>query len=214
MLQLPTALLLALAVVVPVQAAKPFRLAMEDTRVGELPSGWIAAKSGEGQGSVWRIVADDTVPGGKALAQVSADGPKRFYNLCVAKEPKLRDLDMSVAFKAVAGKIDQGGGLVWRYKDAKNYYVTRINPLENNFRLYKVVDGKRRQLATADLKVAADRWHVLRVTHRGNRIQCYYAGRAFLDVTDDTFPEAGQIGFWTKADAQTRFAALRVDESK
>ncbi len=99
--------------------------------------------------------------GGKALAQTSAEGPKRLFNLCVNDKVKFRDLDVSVAFKAVAGKIDQGGGLVWRYKDHNNYYLARMNPLENNYRVYKVVGGKRTQLATVDLKAAAG-WHTLR----------------------------------------------------
>ncbi len=193
-------------------AAAPIRLPLEDTALGHLPPGWTAAKTGEGPGSVWKVVEDATAPGGKALAQTSADGPKRLFNLCVAGAPKFRDLDMSVAFKATAGKIDQGGGLVWRYKDANNYYLARMNPLEDNFRLYKVVAGKRTQLATAPLKAAAGTWHVLRVVQQGNHIQCYFSGRRYLDATDDTFPEAGKIGLWTKADAQTHFAALRAEE--
>ncbi len=213
MLRLVTILLTAaMAVSSTTYAAAPFRLPLEDTALGQLPSGWTAAKTGEGPGSVWKVVADATAPGGKALAQTSADGPKRLFNLCVAGDAKLRDLDVSVAFKATAGKIDQGGGLVWRYKDANNYYVARMNPLEDNFRLYKVVGGKRTQLATADLKAAAGKWHVLRVVQQGNRVQCYFSGKRYLDAADDTFPEAGKIGLWTKADAQTHFAALRAEE--
>ena len=135
-------------------------LSLANVPVGELPRDWLAAKTGEGPGSVWKVVEDATAPGGKALAQTSAEGPKRLFNLCVNDKVKFRDLDVSVAFKAVAGKIDQGGGLVWRYKDHNNYYLARMNPLENNYRVYKVVGGKRTQLATVDLKAAAG-WHTL-----------------------------------------------------
>src|SRR5437660_8213996 len=89
--------------------------------VGKLPAGWKAAKTGKGEGSVWKIVEDDTSPdGGKALAQVSPDGPNPLFNLCVADEPKVADVDLTVSFKAIAGKRDQGGGPVWRYQDANN----------------------------------------------------------------------------------------------
>jgi hypothetical protein len=179
--------------------------------VGQLPPDWTAAKTGEGPGSVWRVVEDATAPGGKALAQTSAEGPQRLFNLCIAEKSSFRDLDISVKFKAVAGRIDQGGGLVWRYKDPGNYYLARMNPLENNYRVYKVVGGKRTQLATADLTAAAG-WHTLRVVHEGNHIVCQFDGKPFLDVKDDTFREAGRIGLWTKADAQTRFADLRASE--
>lgn len=66
---------------------------------------------------------------------------------------------MSVKLKAVAGKIDQGGGVMWRYQDADNYYVCRYNPLEENFRVYRVVKGKRIQLATReDVSPKKDHW--------------------------------------------------------
>ena len=190
-----------------------FVLSLVNVPVGELPPGWFAAKTGEGPGSVWKVVEDATAPsGGKALAQTSAEGPKKLFNLCVAKKTSFRDLELTVAFKAVAGRIDQGGGLVWRYADANNYYVARMNPLENNYRVYKVVAGKRTQLATADMKIDAARWHTLRIVHVGKHIECYFDGRRYLDVKDDTFSKAGKIGLWSKADARTHFADLRATE--
>ena len=193
--------------------ATVFLLLLANVPVGQLPPDWIAAKTGEGPGSVWKVVADATAPGGgKALAQTSAKGQNRLFNLCIAEKTSFRDLDLSVAFKAVSGKLDQGGGLVWRYADANNYYVARMNPLENNFRLYKVVAGKRTQLATADLKIDAARWHTQRIVQMGNHIECYFDGKRYLDIKDDTFSKAGKIGLWTKADAQTHFAEFRASE--
>ena len=75
---------------------------------------------------------------GYVLAQTSA-GPKALFSLCVADDTSFQNVEASVAFKAVQGKEDQGGGIVWRYQDANNYYVARMNPLEDNFRVYKVV---------------------------------------------------------------------------
>ena len=78
-----------------------------------------------------------------------------------------------MAFKAVKGKEDQGGGIVWRYKDAGNYYICRMNPLEDNFRVYKVVAGKRMQLATTndDVRVPAGEWHTIKPTMKGDAIE-------------------------------------------
>jgi undecaprenyl-diphosphatase len=185
-------------------------LDLESVAAGKLPQGWIAAKTGEGPGSVWQVVEDSTAPGGKALAQISAEGPKQLFNLCVAEKANFSDVDLKVSFKAVAGKIDQGGGLVWRYKDAKNYYIARMNPLENNYRLYKVADGKRTQLGSVDVKTPAGKWHTLRIVQEGERIQCYLNDKLELEQKDETFKEPGKIGLWTKADAQTYFAGLKV----
>jgi hypothetical protein len=116
-----------------------------------------------------------------------------------------------VAFKANKGDKDQGGGIVWRYQDANNYYIARMNPLEDNFRVYKVVAGKRaKEFQNAEVKVKAGEWHTLKVRMVGDHIQCYLDGKKYLDVKDSTFARAGKIGLWTKADAQTHFDDLKV----
>jgi hypothetical protein len=181
-----------------------------DADLGKLPTGWLAARTGEGDGSVWRVVADKSAPGGNTLAQTSADGPNPSFNLCVADDTNYTDVDLEVSLKAIAGKLDQGGGLVWRYRDANNYYVARVNPLEDNFRAYHVVDGKRTQLATADCTAAADQWHTVRVVQNGKHMQCYLNGKQLVDLEDETFKDAGKIGLWSKADAQTRFVGFKV----
>jgi hypothetical protein len=178
----------------------------EDATVGALPSGWVAAKTGEGPGSVWKIVVAEV--GGKktqALAQTSFEGPDALFNLCVAKDVKQLDVDLSVQIKAVSGQNDRGGGLVWRYQDAKNYYITRWNPLEDNFRVYHVVDGKRTVLAHAAVMLPQDQWHTVRAVQQGEHIQCYLDGKLLLDVNDATIKAAGAIGLWSKSDAVSWF---------
>jgi hypothetical protein len=179
---------------------------------GKLPKGWKAAKTGKGEGSVWKIVADKTAPSktGHVLAQTAA-GPGSLFNLCVATDTDYKDVDVTVSFKAVKGEKDQGGGIVWRYQDANNYYIARMNPLEDNYRLYRVVAGKRIQMETKeDLKVRAGTWHVLRIKMSGDQIECYLDGKKYLEGKDTTFTKAGKIGLWTKADAQTYFDNLKV----
>ena len=191
-------------------AAETFCLALATAKTGELPAGWSMARTGEGPGGAWSVVEDATAPEGMALAQTSDQGPNPLFCLCIADGTSFRDLDLTVSFKAVAGKLDQGGGPVWRYQDANNYYIARLNPLENNYRVYKVVSGKRKQLASADVKSPAGEWHTLRVVHTHDQIRCYLGDRLYLDIKDDHFRDAGKVGLWTKADAQTRFAGLRV----
>jgi hypothetical protein len=47
---------------------------------------------------------------------------------------------------------------------------------------------------------------------QGDRMICYLDGKKHLDAKDETFAEAGKIGLWTKADAQTRFDDLTARE--
>src|SRR5438552_18821954 len=65
--------------------ARTFTFGKDDT--GKLPGGWTAAKTGKGEGSVWKVVADDTAPSkkGHVLAQ-TAEGPNALFNVCVADD--------------------------------------------------------------------------------------------------------------------------------
>jgi hypothetical protein len=192
---------------------KSFRFTKDEA--GKVPAGWKVAKTGTEAGSTWQVVADDTAPSksGYVLAQTAAS-PNNVFNLCVVDGPSYKDVELSVAFKAVSGKNDQGGGFVWRYRDADNYYIARMNPLEENYRVYKVVGGKRTQLGREgtkeELKVPTGTWHTLKVTMAGDHIQCFLDGMKQLDVKDSTFAEAGKVGLWTKSDAQTRFDSFQV----
>ena len=86
-----------------------------------------------------------------------------------------------------------------------------MNPLEDNFRVYKVVGGKRsKEFQSADVKVSTGEWHTLKIQHVGDHIECFLDGKKHLDVKDDTITKAGKVGLWTKADAQTYFDDLRV----
>lgn len=183
--------------------------------LGKMPPRWRATQTGKGEGSVWKVVEDKTSPSkkGYVLAQ-TAEGPGPLFNLCVLiDDSSYKDVEAGVAFKANAGKKDQGGGIVWRYRDADNYYVARFNPLEDNFRVYKVVGGKRTQLGTKEeLKAPAGEWHTLKIRMTGDHIECFLNGKKHLDVKDGEFTTAGLVGLWTKADAQTHFDEFRVKE--
>jgi hypothetical protein len=179
--------------------------------LGKVPAGWMATRTGEGKGSEWKVVADDSAPSksGFALAQTSA-GPSALFNLCVRDGDAPADLELFVKIKAIAGTLDQGGGLVWRYVDANNYYVARFNPLEDNFRVYKVVAGKRIQLGTKEDLKPAGPWVTVSIRMKGTEIECFLNGEKHLSVKDDTFAKPGKIGLWTKADAQSRFDQFTI----
>ncbi len=88
--------------------------------------------------------------------------------------------------------------------------MARYNHLEDNFRVYKVVDGVRSpHFQNADIP-HHDGWTTLRVTMRGDHITCFLDGKPYLDVHDPTFPDAGKIGLWSKSDARSQFDDLRL----
>ena len=180
--------------------------------VGKLPKGFSNQVTGRGNLGRWEIIEDKTAPGSPyVLAQTSSENFGYQFNLAVIEDADYSGLELEVKFKAISGEEDQGGGPIWRYQDPDNYYIARANPLENNFRVYKVVNGKRRQLASSNLKVTSREWHTIKIINKEGKIQCYYDKKLYLEVKDNTFKK-GKIGLWTKADAVTSFDDIKVKE--
>ena len=186
------------------QTASEVVFNFDNEEIGKLPTDWTAATS------TWMIANDGN---NKAMKQTGKNEGDRF-NICVQNKLSYQNLQLEVRIKALEGKEDQGGGLVWRYVDAKNYYITRANPLENNFRVYKVVNGNRKQMESSNVSFRKGEWYNIKVVMTGNAITCYYNGQKLLSHTDDTFPKAGLVGFWSKADAVSLFDDLKITPLK
>lgn len=129
---------------------------------------------------------------------------------------------MEVQFKPISGSEDRAAGLIWRAKDANNYYVVRANALEDNVVLYRTVNGQRSPLDIVGRKggygvktaVPANRWHKLRVDFVGTRFSVALNGARLFEVDDATFSEPGLVGLWTKADSVTAFDGFAYSPSR
>jgi hypothetical protein len=192
-------------------SGKQFIYNFDSDSPGQLPAKFHTGKTGAGAQEKWVVTADSTAPSKpNVVTQTSTDHTDYRFPLLISDEGSFQDLDLSVKFKAVSGSIDRAAGLVFRLKDPNNYYIVRANALENNYRLYHVVNGRRSEFAGANLKVTSGEWHDLRVEAVGNKIACYYDGNKKIEATDDTFKDAGKVGLWTKADSVTAFDDLKV----
>lgn len=172
----------------------------------QVPSGFSTDATGNPKSIKWGVVVDN---GNKAVAQQAINSGS-CYNLLVLDKVKFENFSTEVKIKAVSGDEDQGGGLVWRYIDKDNYYIARYNPLENNLRLYHVVNGSRKQLQSVDSVIKQGEWFTMAIEMKGNKIICSLNGKRLIETTDDTFKSAGFIGLWTKADAVTFFDDLAI----
>jgi hypothetical protein len=72
---------------------------------------------------------------------------------------------------------------------------------------FKVIAGKEDQTGGLVWRArdAANQWHCLRVEFAANRFKVILNQKPLFEVQDDTFPEAGLVGVWTKADSVTLF---------
>jgi hypothetical protein len=190
----------------------------ETGAVGATPKGWTATSTGKGDPQ-WTIEQDPTAPSKSKVIKQSGRAP---YPLLLKDDTNIRDGFIAVKFKAVAGSEDRAAGLVWRARDANDYYVVRANALEDNVVLYKTVNGVRSALDIVgrkggygvDVSVPADRWLALRVEFKGNRFSVLYNGKQLFEVEDSTFSVAGKVGLWTKADSVTLFDEIIYGEVK
>ena len=170
-------------------------------------------RTGDGGPGRWVVVRDDTADGGRAIEQQSQDQNDYRFPLAIYRPLSGKDVDVQIRFKAIAGKIDRAGGIAVRLTGPDNYYVVRANALEDNVRFYRVVAGKREQLATANVKVPSNEWHTLGLRAQGERFTISFRGKELYSVTDKTFTAAGKVGLWTKADSVTRFDRLEINVS-
>jgi hypothetical protein len=193
------------------EAGKSFTYNFDDDKASQTPAKFHTALTGGGPKVEWIVKEDSTSPSKpNVIAQTSHDKTDYRFPLLISDDGSFKDLELSVKFKAISGEVDQGAGLVFRFKDANNYYIVRANALENNYRLYHVVNGNRKQFGGANFKVASGEWHEMKVECVGNKITCYFDNEKKIEATDATFKDAGKIGLWTKADSVIYFDDLSV----
>jgi len=191
-------------------AKEVFMVNFDQDALGQSPSGFTSYATGDGPAGKWLVQEMAGAPSGKqVVVQTGADATRNRYPVLIADKGEYADLDVSIKGKAISGKVDQGIGLAFRFRDPKSYYVVRANALENNFRLYKMVNGRRQQFAGADVQVASGQWHTLRVVAQGDHLVCYFNGQKLIDTRDATYG-TGKVGIWTKADSVTAFDDLTV----
>lgn len=191
-------------------AAEVVQIGLDQMKIDAAPPGFSFQRTGQGAVGDWRIVADPSAAGGRALAQLSADRTDYRFPLAIWKSLTAADIEVTARFKAVGGSVDQAGGIAVRLTSPDDYYVVRANALENNVRFYRVIRGRREQLAGADIEVAQGIWHSLGLKAQGARFTISYDGRVLYEVTDRSLAAPGQVALWTKADSITRFDLVTI----
>ena len=170
-------------------------------RAGALPAGWVGGLTGRGTPK-WSVEPDATAPSRPNVLRQSGSGT---FPWCVRSGVAVTDGFVEVRFKPVAGKEDQAGGVVWRWKNGGNYYVARANALEDNVSLYYTENGSRKTIKYVDAPVPGNVWHLLRVEFAGARIKVLLDGKAYIEAVDTHIAGSGSVGVWTKADSVTLF---------
>jgi hypothetical protein len=212
------AVIAAILFFIGVSAMSNHAISFESTQTGAAPEGWTSTLTGSGDPK-WTVESDATAP---SKSKVIKQSGRATYPLLLKNDSSVKDGFVEVKFKAISGSQDRAAGVVWRAKDANNYYVARANALEDNVVLYKTVKGVRSPLDIVgrkggygtDVKVPAGTWHSLRADFSGPRFRVSFNGKQLFEVENSTFADAGKVGLWTKADSVTLFDQIAYGEAK
>jgi hypothetical protein len=83
----------------------------DSDKPGALPAGWVSGVTGRGE-SKWTVERDATAPSSPNVLRQSATGD---FPWAVKQDASLADGYVEARFKALSGKRDQAGGLIWRW---------------------------------------------------------------------------------------------------
>ena len=86
----------------------------------------------------------------------------------------------------------------------------QTDALEGSVRLYRMMRGRRAQIAAKDVEVASDQWHALRVILKGNTFEVSLDDTPLFKATDASLPQPGTVGVWSQADSIILFGSLLV----
>ena len=164
-------------------------------KVGKLPVG------STNFGGNWVVKSEPDAP---SLPNVLCQTGKADYPALSLSDKVYTDVTVATKFKPISGKTDRAAGIIFRIQDKDNYYILRVNALEDNVNIYKYVGGWRKAIQEASAKVPSGVWQELRVEVSGNHIRGFLNGKQVVEATDNTF-KAGKIGLWTKEDSVTCF---------
>jgi pyruvate,water dikinase len=134
-----------------------------------------------------------------------------YFPLAIAKNSDTGDGIISVRVKPVGGHIDRAGGIAFGIWNASNYFVLRINALEDNIILFEYVNNKRMERINVKKGIESNKWYQLLVEVRDSAIKGYLDGEMLVEYTAEK-PVRGLVGLWTKADSVTYFDRLDIKE--
>jgi len=169
----------------------------------------------------WRVFVDVFAPSAQfVLVQASGLAEADHYPIALLKDVEVKNVTLSVYLKPMGGEMDKSAGLLWRVQDKDNYYAALASALDDRLHLLKMVAGRPTELAAVpiDIDVEFERselsptrgWYLLEVEDEGTRITVRFQGQQVVEISDNTFAQAGRVGVITHADSIASFDNFHV----
>ena len=181
---------------------------------GRLPSGFVIGKT-NGEGGRWEVTADaKAVTAPHVLSRIPSGQPSPVPQVIFLDGIEATNLDMTVRIKTLSSEAGQGGGVVFRAEDDRNYYVLWLSPQEKLVRIDKVVNGEAKTLGDLSVEsMESGKWHSLRLTIRSSEMEALFDNREFIAAREAACEfgryKKGKVGLWARGPAATYFDDVR-----
>lgn len=181
---------------------------------GNPPSGFIIGGT-NGESGRWEVAADTkAISAPHVLSHIPSGQSSPAPQVIFIAGVEAMNLDLTVRIKTASSGEGQGGGVVFRADDERNYYVVWLSPQEKLVRIDKVVNGDAKTLG--DLSVESmerDKWHSLRLTIRGSEMEALFDNRQIIAAHEGAWEfgryKKGKVGLWARGPAVTYFDKVR-----
>ena len=197
-------------------SAAPGNVNFDSSKPGAAPPNWTIGPGSHGT-LPWLVRSDSSAPSRGNVLESSArgdDSPVAVFDPVICK-----DGDLSVKFRIDPKASGGTAGIVWRYADARNYYVLDFNPGQKTITLYRVRDGVRQPVPEKGLGLLRSRhdiptgqWHAAKVSFRGNNIKVFFGNRRLFEASDSGLAGAGKAGVVTSGATIAAFDDFRIDK--
>ena len=179
---------------------------------GQLPSGFAPGSANVDSGR-WEVKADPQSPSPpNVLAHISSNQAGLSPQVLFLEKVEAANLELSVRIKTAQDGEGQGGGVVFRAQDDRNYYVIWLSPRESLVRLDKVVNGQPQTLQELQVETEPGTWQSLRLSIRGPILEAFLNKR-FLSAREEAWEfgryKKGKLGLWNRGAGVVYFDNIR-----
>ena len=133
-----------------------------------------------------------------------------YFPLAIAKDGFLSNGMVSAGVMPVAGSIDQAGGIAFGIQNIGNYFVFRLNSLEDNLILFEYVNSRRIERESVTRPLKSGRWYRLKVHIEDRQLAAFIDEEPVMTYAADR-SLTGYVGLWTKADSVVGFDDFKLE---
>jgi hypothetical protein len=191
-------------------AALTGKAANESFDGAALPNNWIAHKG------TWTMKAGGT--GHAKVLEGKGDADPGLSSLVDHADGTFGDFTMEVDFLMVSGEHPQGAGVVFDWKDDKNYQIIRYSISENGWHLFTVVNGNRDKQGGATIANTTspqfNQWVHLKVVQEGGEVTVFDGSTRVIEYfLKEGNSRTGYAGVFCRGDTLAQFDNYSIKPS-